>query len=116
MNRRRTGGGGLGFGSVALLIAAAVVMAGAGVFHAYVKNRQIQVVREIEAAERRIDEHDLRIRTLQMMLDEQLNRYLLADRLREIASGLEEIPVGEIEEVDLRGRGEVMPDLARGDP
>ncbi len=116
MNRRRTDGEGLGFGSVVLLVGAAVVTAGSGIFHAYVKNRQIRVSREIEAAEQRIVDHELQIRTVQMLLDEQMNRYLIRDRLRRIASGLRPIPVTAVEEVDPRRPEGVLPDLARGGP
>ena len=114
MNRRRVESRGLGMGSIVLLITAALFMAGAGVFHAYIKNRQIHVHREIDAAERRVVRTELRIRTLQMQLDEQLNRYLIRDRLRGISSGLRPIAETTVLEVDPLHLTRSMPDLAQG--
>lgn len=97
MNRRRTESHNLGAGSVILLVLAAVVVTAAGVFHAYVKNRQIHVKREIEKAEQRISQHEFEIETMQMRLDDELNRYLINGRLREIASDLRPIHTADIE-------------------
>ena len=114
MNRRRTEHRGLGMGSMVLLITAALVMAGAGVFHAYIKNRQIHVQREIDATERRIDGHELQIRTLQMQLDEELNYALIWDRLRNIGSVLRSISETTVVEIDPLQPAPPMPDLAQG--
>lgn len=100
MNRRRGAKAHLSFGTILLLITAAVVMSAAGVFHAYVKNRQVNVAREIQRAEERISQHELDIRTKQMQLAEQLNRFLLRDRLREFNSDLRPIPVSEVREIE----------------
>lgn len=109
MNRRRAAKPHLSFGSVLLLIVAAVIVATAGVFHAYVKNRQINVAREIQRAEERISQHELDIKTDEMLLAQQLNRILLRDRLRELNSDLRAIPVSIVREIDasdpLRGPG-----------
>jgi len=51
VNRRRKVKPHLGFGTIVFLIVAAVMLAAAGVFHAYVKNRQINVAREIQGME-----------------------------------------------------------------
>ena len=114
MNRRRTEHRGLGMGSMVLLITAALVMAGAGMFHAYIKNRQIQVRREIDATERRIDETELRIRTLQMQLDEELNYALIRDRLRRMGSRLRPISETRVLEIDPLQPTPPLPDLAQG--
>ena len=47
MNRRRPVKSNIGIGAIVLLIAAALVVAGAGVFHAYTKNHQIKVARAL---------------------------------------------------------------------
>lgn len=84
-----------------LLIAAAVVMAAAGVFHAYIKNRQINVSREIQRVEDNISQHKLDIATDEMLLTDQLNSVRIRDRLKEISSDLRSIPQGVVREVAL---------------
>lgn len=99
MNRRRKMKPDLGFGTVVLLIVTVVVMAAAGVFHAYLKNRQIKVARELQGVEDRISQCKLDITTLEIRLDDQLNPILLKDRLMEMSSDLRRIPPGVVEEV-----------------
>ncbi len=99
MNRRRTVKRDLGFGSILLLVIAAVVIASVGVFHASVKNRQVNVAREIQTLENLISQHELDIKTDNMRLGEQLNRFLIRDRLREFSSDLRPIPGKAIREV-----------------
>ncbi len=100
MNRRRTAKRTLGFGSIVLLVAAAVVIASAGIFHAYVKNRQVNVSREIQRVEDLISQHELDIKTDEMLLGEQLNRFLIRDRLKEFSSDLRPIPAAAVREID----------------
>jgi hypothetical protein len=90
----------MGVGTVVLLIAAAVVIASSGVFYAYVKNRQINVLRDIQRSEERISQHELDIQTTQMLLAEQLNPILLRDRLRELNSDLRSIPLNAAREIE----------------
>jgi uncharacterized protein HemX len=84
---------------VALILAAAIA-AGGGVLHAFYKNRQVQVAREIDAAERRIGQYQLDIQTIRMRMDERLNRFAIRQELEDNGSTLRPIPVGLIEEVD----------------
>lgn len=112
MNRRRSSKPTLGMGSVIMLIAAALVIASAGVFHAYIKNRQVNVTRDIQRVEERIAQHELDIQTYQMRLDEALNRFLIRDRLKEISSDLRSITAKDVREIpsaasrsSLAGRG-----------
>ena len=99
MNRRRKMKPDLGFGTVVLLIVTVVVMAAAGGVHAYLKNRQIKVARELQGVEDRISQCKLDIATLEVRLDDQLNPILLKDRLMEMSSDLRRIPPGVVEEV-----------------
>ena len=115
MNRRRKARN-LNFGSVLLLIVAAVVTTAAGLFHAIVKNRQIDVARQTERTEQRIAQHELDIKTLQMRLDRQLNRYLVRDRLQQAGSDLKPIPVTSVEEIRQAAPGSLLPDLAGRSP
>ncbi len=99
MNRRRNETKPPASAYVALILAAAISATG-GVAHAYFKNRQIQVSREIDALDRRVDNYQLEIRTTEMRMDELLNRFLIRTQLEEMGSSLRPIPVGIIEEVD----------------
>jgi len=76
------------------------IAAGGGVLHAFYKNRQVQIAREIDAIERRIEQYHLDSRTIQYRTDQLLNRYAIAERLRENSSKLRPIPRGVIEDVD----------------
>ncbi|HJM63787.1 MAG: hypothetical protein QF405_10415 [Roseibacillus sp.] len=118
MNRRRKGKPHLGFGTVVFLMVAAVMMAAAGVFHVYVKNRQINVAREIQGMEERISQHKLDITTLEVRLDDQLNPILINDRLSEMSSDLRRIPVGVVKAIPLlRSRsGKVTATVPGKDP
>ena len=100
------------------LIVAAVMLAAAGVFHAYVKNRQINVAREIQGMEERISQHKLDITTLEVRLDDQLNPILINDRLNEMSSDLRRIPVGVVEEIPVSrsGSGKVTATVPDQDP
>lgn len=99
MNRRKKGPREIGFGSVLLLIVAALVMAAGGVFHAYIKNRQINVTREIKRVEDRIAEHQLDIESQEMVLAKLNNQFLIRDRLIDLNT--EMIPITEVTELDL---------------
>ncbi len=83
----------------AIFFGLAVAAAG-GVLHAYYKNRQVQVAREIDAIERRISQYQLDIQTTQYRTDQLLNRFAIAERLKENSSSLRQITLGVIEEVD----------------
>lgn len=98
MNKRRSSRN-LSVGSVIFLVLVAVVLATAGVFHAYVKNLQVEVANETEKAERRIGQLEMDIMTLQMQLDEQLNRFILRERLAQQGSRLVSIPINAVLEV-----------------
>lgn len=116
MNRKRSAKS-FGFGSVLFLVLVAVVLATAGVFHAYIKNRQVEVARKTEKTEYRTGQLEMDIKTLQMRLDEQLSSYLLKDRLRLQRSQLVEIPVNVVEVIDQRAPNRSPePDLAHRGP
>jgi hypothetical protein len=84
---------------VALILAAAIA-AGGGVLHAFYKNRQVQVSREIHASESRIGQYQLDTQTIRMRMDERLNRFAIRKELEDNGSTLRPIPAGLIEEVD----------------
>jgi hypothetical protein len=75
-------------------IIAAIIAASGGVIHAIYKNRQVQVNREIDAIERRIEQYQLDIRTTQMRSDFLLNRFVIRKQLEDAGSSLRPIPLG----------------------
>ncbi|HEX5790040.1 MAG TPA: hypothetical protein VFY13_02755 [Luteolibacter sp.] len=83
---------------IAVILGAAIIASG-GVLHAYYKNRQVQITREIDAVGRSIEECRLEIRTSEMRMDQLLNRYLIRKKLEEHSSTLRPIPVAAIEEI-----------------
>jgi F0F1-type ATP synthase membrane subunit b/b' len=84
---------------LSLFLAAAIVAAG-GVLHAFYKNRQIQISREIDAIDRRVEQARLDIRTTEMRMDKLLNRFAIRKQVEANGSALRPIPVGVVEEID----------------
>ena len=83
----------------AVILAFAIVAAG-GVLHAYYKNRQIQITREIDAIDRRVEHCRLEIRTTEMRMDQLLNRFVIRKQLEENGSTLRPISLAIVEEID----------------
>jgi hypothetical protein len=83
----------------ALILAAAIAAAG-GVLHAYYKNRQIQITREIDAIDRNVVQCRLDIQTSEMRMDELLNRFVIRKQIEQNGSSLRPIPMGVVEEID----------------
>ena len=68
--------------------------------HAYYKNRQIQISREIDAIDRRVEHSRLDIRTTEMRMDQLLNRFVIRKQLEDNGSGLRPIALAVVEEID----------------
>lgn len=98
MNRRKSDTRSSAHTIIALIMAAAIA-AGGGVMHAIYKNKQVTVLREIDASERRIGEYQLDIQTFRMRMDERLNRFAMRQELAAANSPLCEIPHDIIEEI-----------------
>lgn len=84
---------------LSLFLAAAIAAAG-GVLHAYYKNRQVQVSREIDAIDRRVEQARLDIRTTEMRMDQLLNRFVIRKQIEANGSALRPIPIGVVEAID----------------
>jgi hypothetical protein len=82
------------------LVFVAVVLATAGVFHAYVKNLQVETARKTYKSDKRTNQLEMDIMTINMQLDEQMNRYVLRERLVMQGSDLVPIPSSGIIEID----------------
>ena len=83
-----------------------------GVWQAWLKNRQIQVMREIDHIERLAGQHQLDIRTAQMRMDQLLNRFAIRQQLTEMGSSMKSIPMGVTEEIPLRPESEPVSPIA----
>ncbi|MEY4569676.1 MAG: hypothetical protein RLZZ398_1115 [Verrucomicrobiota bacterium] len=100
MNRRRNETRTSASTFFALFLAATIVTLG-GVLHAFYKNRQVQISREIDAIDRRVEQCRLDIRTTEMRMDQLLNRFVIRKQIEENGSSLRPIPVGVVEEIDV---------------
>jgi cell division protein FtsL len=99
MTRRKDQHSSPAFMIFAIILAIAIAACG-GVLHVYFKNRQIQVRRDIDAIDHRIDHCRLEIRTLEMRMDQLLNRYAIRKQLEENGSDLHPIALSVVEEMD----------------
>ena len=82
------------------VILAAGISAGGGVLHAYYKNQQVKITREIDAIDRNIEHCRLEIRTTEMRMDQLLNRFVIRKQLQENGSSLRPISIAVVEEID----------------
>ena len=83
---------------ITLILAALVVICG-GIMHAVAKNSQVQVERQIDQAQTRIEQTKVKIRMVEVRTDKLLDRFEMKERLKESASGLVPITPADIEEV-----------------
>lgn len=84
---------------LALILAGAIGAVG-GVTYVYYRNCQIKVAREIDAVERRTEQHQLDIRTVQMRSDQILNLFAIRKTLGDVGTNLVPIPHGVSEDVN----------------
>jgi hypothetical protein len=76
------------------------IVAYGGTRYTMLKNEQIQVDRECDAIERRIEQCYLEIRTIEMNREALLNRFVIRDRLAKSGTSLRPIPPGYSEEIE----------------
>jgi len=101
MNRRRQDAQ----TKISSLVIFSFILAGAigaigGVTHVYFRNCQIQAAREIDVIERRIEQHQLDIRTVQMRKDQILNLFAMRKTLEDLGTDLRPIPAGASENIN----------------
>ena len=99
MNKAKKKSQGLNWAEITLLVIAAVVLMTAGFTHAWIKNCQVEIVRAVDSAQRRISDHDDSINSLQVKIDKKLNIYQLRDDLERGGSELTTVPVSAIEKI-----------------
>ncbi len=97
MNKHRNKDRRFSITEMVLLGFAAPVLMGGGFVHAWLKNSQVEVVKEIRKAERRIADHGSSINSLQAKIDRKLNIYQIRDDLARAGSDLIEAPASSVE-------------------
>lgn len=106
MNKRRNVQSSSGILHAVVLVVSAVILAAGGVLHAYAKNRQVEVTREIDASRGRIDETNEAIKMMQVKIDRKLNRHIIRASLAERGSDLSSIPSQVVEVISPIGAEE----------
>ena len=101
MNRQKKAAPRIRTSTYLALIGTAMIVAGGGVTHAILKNCQVNVIREIDAVEKRTEKCLLDIRTTEMRSDHLLTPLAIRKQLRDSGSPLVQIPVGVSEEVTI---------------
>jgi cell division protein FtsL len=104
-----------------LLGFAAPALMGGGFIHAWLKNSQVEVVKDIRKAEQRISDHEGSINSLQVKIEQKLNIYQIRDDLARAGSELTEIPASSVKKISAfssRGMNEIpeTADLAQVRP
>ncbi|BDS08418.1 hypothetical protein NT6N_34580 [Oceaniferula spumae] len=99
MNKTKKNNRGFSFAEITLLIMAGVVLMTAGVTHAWLKNSQVEVVRDVDKTQQRISDHNDSINSLQVKIDKKLNIYQMRDDLERRESELVVVPVSAIEKI-----------------
>ena len=101
MNKHKKQYQGLRIPEIIILSVAGLILMTAGVGHAWLKNSQVMVVREMDSTQRRIQDQEGVINSLQVKIDKKLNIYQLRDDLKQAGSELVLVPVSAIEKIPL---------------
>jgi hypothetical protein len=99
MNKHRKNDRGFSVSEMIILCVAGVILMAGGVYHAWLKNSQVDVAREMDRSQRRINDHKGEINSLQVKIDKKLNIYQLRDDLNKCGSRLVLLPVSAIERI-----------------
>lgn len=96
MNKKKSQKG-LSLGTFFVVLTAAALVAGGGIFYVIVKNEQVQTQRQIAKIERQINDHNVAITGYRADIEDHLGRYRLRQQLEEKNSSLVAIPSGFVE-------------------
>lgn len=96
MNKYRNKDRRFSISEMVLLGFAAPVLMGGGFVHAWLKNSQVEAVKDIRKTEKRITEHNSAINSLQAKIDKKLNIYQIRDDLERAGSMLVEAPASSL--------------------
>ena len=84
---------------IMMLTVALITVMVAGVTHAWLRNCSVQVMRDVDKMQQKIEDHEDKVNSLQVKIDKKLNIYQLRDDLERTGSELVVIPTGLIEKV-----------------
>ncbi|MFC4991105.1 hypothetical protein [Rubritalea tangerina] len=99
MNQRRTQSNQSHTIHIVMVIVIGMLLATGGVLHAVMKNRQVEVAREIDAAKSQIEEAEETMKMVQVKIDRKLNRHMIRAELASRGSELKQIPSQAVEVV-----------------
>ena len=97
MNKHRNQQRRLSILEMTLLALSALVLMTAGVTHAWLRNSQVEVLRDVDHTQQRISDHEDSINSLQVKIDKKLNIYQIRDDLHRADSELCNVPSRSIE-------------------
>jgi len=97
MNQKKKGG--FSSAMLVLLLLTAVSLGATGIFHTVMKNRQLQVVRQIEKVERRVKEKERDVINLEIRINQLENRYDMRNALIAGNTSLRGIPLESIVDI-----------------
>lgn len=80
--------------------------------HTVMKNRQLQVIREIEKVENRLKEYDFDITNLDIKVNTHENRFDLREALWKSQTDFQQIPLSAVESISTLSD---LPELANND-
>jgi len=121
MNKHRNKDRRFSIVEMVLLGFAAPALMGGGFIHAWLKNSQVEVVKDIRKTELRISDHEGSINNLQVKIEQKLNIYQIRDDLARAGSQLVIAPASAVKKIhpfSSRGMNEILetPDLAQVRP
>jgi len=99
MNKSRSKQSSISILEISILVATAMIVMLAGVTHACLRNSHVEVMRSVDKAQQRIEEHKDAVNSLQVKIDKKLNIYQLRDDLERSGSELVIVPTTSIEKI-----------------
>ncbi|WP_200392741.1 hypothetical protein [Roseibacillus ishigakijimensis] len=94
------------------MILTAISLGGTGLVHTVLKNRQLEVKREIERVDRRLKEKERDVTNLEIRIGQMENRWDLRNALVAAGTELRGIPLEAIEDISTVG---VLPEMAKAE-
>ncbi len=83
-----------------LLGIAAMILTCGGVMHAYAKNKDVEIARKVDAAQKEIEQHNEAVAMVNVKIERKLDRYTMKESLRIQQSSIRETEPGQIEYVN----------------
>lgn len=77
-----------------------MLLATGGVMHAYAKNKDVEIARKVDAAQKEIEQYSEEVAMVNVKIERKLDRYILKDSLRTQRSELRETSPAQLEMVN----------------